>query len=326
MFDPWANANAKSAGSGTPPNGPGGSAGGSAGPGGQRALTERDSHHGPLSSGGPVGPSAKLPNPGPFSTSSSFNADSDADSSRRRRRTAVIAGSVASVLLVSGAVTLAVANSGSPAPQPGHTGEPAALGVSSPSHDPVVILGPSANNASAATAGPSTTAPTPKATTASATPTASATSTGNFLLHAKVTASSSLSKTGFAAANLTNGVFTATSTDQGWSSKQDTAAATTEWVSIALSAETGVHEVNLHPRLYEGAVSCFPKSFTIAVSTDGTHWTTVVTKTGYTPTGPKTQTFNFTKVNAAYIKITATSLTQDAFKDYYLQFLQITAY
>jgi hypothetical protein len=51
----------------------------------------------------------------------------------------------------------------------------------------------------------------------------------------------------------------------------------------------------------------FPIDFTIQVSTDGTNWTQVVSKTGYPfPTGG--QAFAFPNTTARYVKVTGTNL------------------
>ena len=255
----------------------------------------------------------------------------------------MIAGSVASVLLVSGAVALAVANGDSPAPQPRHTD--AALGIgtaaSGPGTAPLVTLsaGPATSAATAtptasAAATPTasatasrraTTSPTKAAPTAGSTP--SVTPVVNFALHAAVSVSSTVNtEAQWVPANLTNGVFSSSSTDQGWSSVGSKTAASTQWVSLKLSSTATIAEVNLYPRDFSGAPTCFPTAFTIAVSTDGTHWTTVITKSGYTATSLSAQRFYFKSVSARYIKVTATSLTADEYKNYYLQLLQISAY
>jgi serine/threonine protein kinase, bacterial len=295
------------------------------------------SGNGPFSGGEQHGGSG-FSGGGPFSAEESFGG-----SSRRRRRTAVVAGSVVSVVLVSAAVALAVANSGSSTPQPARTDGVPGIEAGGPEgvSVPAITLsaGPTpsaATTTASASAGatPTATATRSRAATAkpsTAAPSASATvpgpPDGNYAFDAAVTVSSTVTPaTGWAASNLTNGNFSPTTSDKGWASKKDTAAASTEWVSLDLPTAAQILDVNLYPRNYDGTATCFPTAFTIATSTDGKSWTTVTTRTGYSPSGVGPQRFSFQPVTAKYIKVTATSLTQDQYKDYYFQLQQISAY
>ncbi|WP_420869706.1 discoidin domain-containing protein [Cohnella ginsengisoli] len=55
----------------------------------------------------------------------------------------------------------------------------------------------------------------------------------------------------------------------------------------------------------------FPVDFTIQVSTDGTTWNEVVSRTAYPMPGGTVQSFSFASAQARYVKVTGTSLRQN---------------
>ena len=82
----------------------------------------------------------------------------------------------------------------------------------------------------------------------------------------------------------------------------------TEWAQIDWGRANTISQVTLFPRNDDiNAGFGFPIDFNIQVSTDGTNWTTVVTKTSY-PFVNSGQAFTFTPVSARYVKVTGTNL------------------
>jgi F5/8 type C domain len=145
-------------------------------------------------------------------------------------------------------------------------------------------------------------------------------------LHAAVTVSSTVS-TAWAAANLTDGTLHATATDGGWSSAVHTTAASTESAEVTLGSAQTIDDVTLYPRDDSDYVGDgFPSAFTIATSTDNSTWTTVATEQTYPKPGDSPQMFTFPATTAQYVKVTATSLTDDQYGDYYFQLKQIGVY
>ena len=143
---------------------------------------------------------------------------------------------------------------------------------------------------------------------------------------ATTSASSSHEGSGWSVKNINDGVLNSTSASQGWSSGDaNTASNHTEWVQVNLGASQAFHEVDLYPR-DDGANAGygFPIDFTIAVSNDGSNWTTVVTKTGYAlPTG--VQSFTFASQNVQYVQVTGTNLRPNPndSNGYRMQFAEI---
>jgi F5/8 type C domain len=148
----------------------------------------------------------------------------------------------------------------------------------------------------------------------------------NLALSKAVTVSSTVSSS-WPAANLTDGNYQATSTDRGWSSAGNTSAANTEWATVDLGSAQSVNDVDLYPRDDTAATGVgFPTAFTIATSTDDSTWTTQATEADYPAPGDSPQRFSFPPTTARYLKVTATSLTDDPYGNYYLQLKQIAAY
>ena len=104
--------------------------------------------------------------------------------------------------------------------------------------------------------------------------------------------------------------------DDRWSSKSnyDTATpdeADREWVMINLGEVKSVSQVVVYPRIYG---SYFPEAYQILVSENGEDWTTVVTVEcdEQASKNSKLARWNgFESVNAQYIKIVATKMTND---------------
>lgn len=114
-----------------------------------------------------------------------------------------------------------------------------------------------------------------------------------------------------------------------WSSGDaNTGSNHTEWVQLDLKSAQSFSEVDLYPRS-DGANAGygFPIDFTIAVSNNGSTWTTVVTKTGYSlPSG--VQSFTFASQTARYVRVTGTNLRPNPndINQYRMQFMEFGVY
>ena len=105
-------------------------------------------------------------------------------------------------------------------------------------------------------------------------------------------------------------------TDDRWSSSSnyETASpeeADREWVTVDLGEVKSVCRVILYPRVYG---SYFPESYEIRVSKDGETWTTVVVVEGdelASKNGKVARWNDFDSIDAQYVKIVATKMTQD---------------
>ncbi|MBA3825432.1 MAG: discoidin domain-containing protein [Ktedonobacterales bacterium] len=150
----------------------------------------------------------------------------------------------------------------------------------------------------------------------------------NFASGATVTASSDVGSSDWAKAKVNDGQRHAVSGAYGWTSSNSTGSNHTEWVTLNFGSAKSFSRVDLYPR-DDGANAGygFPIDFTIAVSNDGTNWTTVVTRTGYAlPSG--VQSFTFTSQTAQYVRVQGTNLRQNPNDTnfYRLQFAEIEVY
>jgi len=156
----------------------------------------------------------------------------------------------------------------------------------------------------------------------------SALSYGNLALAATPTASSTLTAGGWALSAVNDGQLTSTGSSMGWTSNATLTTNHTEWIQLDLGASYSIQAINLYPRNDAGNVGYgFPMDFTITTSTDGTFWTTLVSKTGYALPNA-VQMFTFSTQDARYVLITGTNLRSnpnDANK-YRMQFAEITIY
>ncbi len=137
----------------------------------------------------------------------------------------------------------------------------------------------------------------------------------NYALGMNVTASST--NHGGKTSELVNGVHGGNSDVDGrWSSNSnyDTATpdeADREWVTVDLGEVKSISRVILYPRIFG---SYFPEAYEILVSEDGENWTTVVSVEydGLASKNDKTARWNdFESVDAQYVKIVATKMTND---------------
>ena len=127
---------------------------------------------------------------------------------------------------------------------------------------------------------------------------------------ATASASSSHEGDGWSVNDINDGQETSTSSSLGWSSGDANIGSNhTEWVQQDLGQQLSFNEVDLFPRT-DGINTGygFPIDFTIAVSSDGSTWTTVVTKTGVALPRAGAQPFTFDTQTARYIRVTGTNL------------------
>ncbi|MDG0790246.1 discoidin domain-containing protein [Cohnella ginsengisoli] len=98
----------------------------------------------------------------------------------------------------------------------------------------------------------------------------------------------------------------------GWSSNSSLSVNHTEALTVDIGSVKSLGRVDLYPR-NDGANTGygFPVNFTIQVSTNGSAWTTVVTRTGYALPGNAAQSFTFAPQAVRYVKIEGTSLRQN---------------
>jgi hypothetical protein len=143
------------------------------------------------------------------------------------------------------------------------------------------------------------------------------------------TASSSVEAWGWRLAAVNDGLRACSASARGWSSDANLASNHTEWVGLDLGAVRTLRRVDLYPRSdFGNAGQGFPIDFTIQTSTDGTAWTTVVTRTGYPLPAATAQTFEFAARDARYVRVVGTNLRNTNPNDhtYRMQFAEIEAY
>lgn len=137
---------------------------------------------------------------------------------------------------------------------------------------------------------------------------------GNLALNKDVTALDSAENWGWYKVKLTDGMRDSVAESMGWSTDPSLTNNRAEWVEVDLGAVCSVGRVDLYPRNDSGNVGgWFPVDFTIQVSTDNLHWTTVARETGYQqPADGLVRSFPFEAAGARYVKVNATSLRNDA--------------
>ncbi len=128
---------------------------------------------------------------------------------------------------------------------------------------------------------------------------------GNLALKKDVTASSSLENDGWYKAKLTDGMRDSAPKALGWMTDPAQTAGPS-WVKVDLGAVCSISQVDLYPRNDSGSAGAgFPAEFTIQLSTDNLHWTTVAAKTGYPqPTDGLARSFSFAPRRARWVKVT----------------------
>ncbi|WP_344311575.1 discoidin domain-containing protein [Fodinicola feengrottensis] len=142
-----------------------------------------------------------------------------------------------------------------------------------------------------------------------------------------VTVTSTYTADGWAPTAAVNGQTASVTGGLGWSSAGSTDPGTAQTVTVDFGRSYPVGRVDLYPRSDgTNAGSGFPSDFTISLSTDGSTWTTVATKTGYPKPAAVNQAFAFGTTQARYVRVTATKLTADQFGAYHFQLAEIAAY
>lgn len=148
----------------------------------------------------------------------------------------------------------------------------------------------------------------------------------NLALHRAVTASSDVGRSGWSKAAAVDGLRTSASGSLGWTSYNDIKKNHTEWIQIDMGSTYRINTVDLYPRA-DGANAGlgFPIDFTIQISEDNEHWTTVVNgHQGTKPTGMLA--YSFPRADARYVKVEGTNLSTDPFGNYHMQFAEIEVY
>ncbi|MFD2334317.1 fibronectin type III domain-containing protein [Cohnella sp. GCM10020058] len=141
---------------------------------------------------------------------------------------------------------------------------------------------------------------------------ASAAPLANLALGKTVTASSTYNTTNWGVGKAVDGERNSIAGKFGWTSNDSLTADHTEWIMVDLGAAATIGQVGLYPRNDTGTVGYgFPVDFTIQVSTDGTTWSTVVSRTAYALPGNAVQSFSFASAQARYVKVTGTSLRKN---------------
>ena len=148
----------------------------------------------------------------------------------------------------------------------------------------------------------------------------------NFALNKTVLYSSSYNAGGWGPDKVVDGQVESSSDSMGWTSNNETGNNHTEWITIDLGANHTVGQVVLYPRSDgQDAGYGFPIDFSIQVSTDNEHWTTVVEQIGYPLPEAKGQRFSFMQQEARYVKIEGTNLRANPHESnfYRMQFAEI---
>jgi large repetitive protein len=139
------------------------------------------------------------------------------------------------------------------------------------------------------------------------------------------TATASSSHSGWSPAAAVDGNTTVVTGAPGWSSLGSTTANTTQWIQLDLGSARTLDQVDLYPRT-DVIGAGFPQAFTVAVSANGSAWTTVSTQTNYPkPTTPAPAAFGFTATSVRYVKVTGTTLRTDGSSTFFMQFAELTA-
>jgi RHS repeat-associated protein len=140
-----------------------------------------------------------------------------------------------------------------------------------------------------------------------------------------VTASDPFTLGGWNAGALVDGNVSSTPESEGWSSNGFSAAASTTWVQVDMGSAHPINQVDLYSRT-DAIGKGFPQAFTIAVSVDGSAWTTVTSQSNYpAPTVPVAAIFGFSPVNARYVRVTGMVLRTNGGSTYQMQFAELTA-
>lgn len=136
---------------------------------------------------------------------------------------------------------------------------------------------------------------------------------GNLALNKDAMASSSAEKDGWYKVKLTDGMRKSVPEAMGWSTDPSQIRTDSEWVKVDLGAVCSIGRVDLYPRNDSAHIGeGFPVDFTILVSSDDLHWTTVAKQTGHPqPADGLVRSFAFTPTKARHVKVSSTRLRRD---------------
>ncbi|MDR1156918.1 MAG: discoidin domain-containing protein, partial [Oscillospiraceae bacterium] len=142
----------------------------------------------------------------------------------------------------------------------------------------------------------------------------------NNLARGKSVTASGFANSGWVAANLTDGDYT-----KGWSSASWGANQTgNAWVEIDLGADVILNTVAIRARSVDGAIVCYPVTFTIETRTASGQSVTVVSQTDAPPptVAEPTAVYTFDYVTARYVRLTATKVNAKA-DAFYVQLMEL---
>ena len=127
----------------------------------------------------------------------------------------------------------------------------------------------------------------------------------------KVTVSSTVNNHMFAPEKLTDGIYTVTGQNEGWTSLENS---NTQWFSIDLGKAVLFDTVKLYPR-HNGTDNGYgiPVNVEILVSQDGKKWTKVATFTDLPRLDSGTHTLTFAPQTARFVKVNGTKLRKNPY-------------
>lgn len=150
----------------------------------------------------------------------------------------------------------------------------------------------------------------------------------NLAPKATASASSDISSTDWWAGYANDGQTTSQTATQGWSSSSNLGVDHQEYFQLDFGTATTFTQVGLSPRSDPGNVGQgFPTNYTVAVSNDGTNWTTIAA--GSASTAPtSTLNVNFSSQTARYVRVTGQNLrlNPNDYNQYRMQFAEVSVF
>ena len=127
----------------------------------------------------------------------------------------------------------------------------------------------------------------------------------------KATVSSTVDNHMFSADKLTDGIYTVTNQNEGWTSLE---TSPTQWLYIDLGAVKTLDTVKLYPR-HNGTDNGYgiPLNLEILVSTDAKKWKTVARYTNLKRLETGAHTFSFEETEARYVKVNGSRLRENPY-------------
>ncbi|MET7282244.1 glycoside hydrolase domain-containing protein [Kribbella sp. NPDC005582] len=138
-----------------------------------------------------------------------------------------------------------------------------------------------------------------------------------------VTVSSSYDSDGWRGIAAVDGRRTSDASSMGWTSAAAASATDAQSFKVDLGAVRSLSRVDLYPRSDGANLGVgFPIDYDVQVSTDGSSWTTVASRTGQPrPTG--VQSVDFAAQNVRYVQVVGKRLAQDPFGTYRMQLAEV---